>query len=347
MDKNPVAGPEGYAELLTELKQLIRKARVRAALAVNCELVLLYWSIGNDILARQEHEGWGARVLDRLAADLQRSFPGMKGLSARNVKYMRALAKAWPERSIVQQAVAQLPWGHIVRILDKVKDPQERLWYVHKTVEQGWSRNVLVMQINTGLYRREGAAITNFEDTLPPSESDLARQTLKDPYNFDFLKITGDVSERVLERGLVEQIRDFLLELGRGFAFVGSEVPLEVGGEVFRIDILFYHVHLRCYVVIELKVGAFRPEYVGKLNFYLSAVDDHLRHADDKRTIGILLCRERNRVVAEYALRGLTQPLGISEYELAQALSKNLKDELPSVEAPESELKHPPAKEPA
>lgn len=330
--------PDGYDGFLAELKQRIRGARVRAALAVNRELVLLYWSIGRDILERQEQHGWGAKVVERLAKDLQRAFPEMKGLSARNLKYMRALAHAWPDEEIVQQAVAQIPWGHNVRLLDKVKSSEELLWYAQKAVEHGWSRNVLVMQIETGLYGRQGSAVTNFEQTLPAPQSDFARETLKDPYNFEFLTIADAAHERAIERGLVEHIRDFLLELGQGFSFVGSQVPIEVGGDEFYIDLLFYHLKLRCYVVLELKAGEFKPEYAGKLNFYLSAVDDLLRHRDDQPSIGMVLCRGKNRVVAEYSLRDMAKPLGVSEYELTESLPETLKGALPSVEELEAEL---------
>ena len=335
------AKPEGYPELLGELIARVREAQQRAAVSVNREVVTLYWSIGRDILARQEAQGWGAKVIDRLAQDLRKAFPGVKGFSTRNLKYMRALAQAWPDEAIVQQLLHKLPWFHLCTLCDKVKDPAEREWYARACLEHGWSRNVLLMQIETGLHRREGSAVTNFGRTLPPPSSDLAQQTIKDPYNFDFLTLAEPAREQAIERGLIDHIRDFLLELGRGFAFVGNQVPLEVGGEDFRIDLLFYHLHLRCYVVIELKAGAFKPEYAGKLNFYLSAVDDQLRHEQDGQTIGLLLCRDRNRVVAEYALRGLTQPVGVSEYELTEALPEQLASELPTVEQLEAELGEP------
>ena len=338
MTRKLPATPQGYDELLGALKERVRQAQLEAATAVNRSLVTLYWSIGRDILARQAVQGWGAKVIDRLAADLRKAFPDVRGFSARNLKYMRALAEAWPSEAFVQQLLHKLPWFHLCLVLDKLKDRTEREWYLRASVEHGWSRNVLSMQIETGLYRREGKAVTNFERSLPPLQSDLAQQALKDPYKFDFLTISGDVEERRIERGLVEHIRDFLLELGRGFAFVGSQVPLQVGGDDFRIDLLFYHTHLHCFVVIELKAGGFKPEHAGKLNFYLSAVDDLLRTPGDNATIGILLCRGKNRLVAEYALRGHTQPMGVSEYELTEALPEELKAELPSVEDLEAEL---------
>jgi len=284
------ATPEGYEAFLGELRERIRTAQVRAALAVNRELVLLYWGIGRDILARQQKHGWGAKVVDRLAADLRKAFPEMAGFSPRNLKYMRALAEAYPDEPFVQQVVAQIPWGHNVRILDYVRSPTEREWYIRQTIANGWSRNVLVHQIESGLYKRQGKALTNFPSTLPAPQSDLAQQLIKDPYNFDFLTLASEAQERELEAGLIQHIRDFLLELGVGFAFVGSQYPLEVGGQEFRLDLLFYHLRLRAYVVIDLKMQDFQPEFGGKMNFYLSAIDDLLRHSDDQPSIGIILC---------------------------------------------------------
>lgn len=332
------AAPEGYRDLLSEFLARIRDAQQRAALSVNRELVTLYWSIGRDILVRQERQGWGARVIDQLASDLKEALPGSRGFSVRNLKYMRSFAEAWPDETIVQQLLHKLPWGQNVRLLDKVKDAAQREWYARACIDQGWSRNVLEMQIESGLFARQGAAGSNFERTLPPPQSDLAQETLKDPYHFEFLTTADLAHERAIERGLVSNIRDFLLELGEGFAFVGNQVKLEVGGEDFYLDLLFYHLKLRCYVVIELKAGAFKPEYVGKLNFYVSAADDLLRHPDDKQTIGILLCRGKNRVIAEYALRGTTQPMGISGFTLTDAQLEELEKKLPTVEELESEL---------
>lgn len=330
--------PESYPELLEELKTRITGARVKAALAVNSALVMLYWSLGKEILVRQEREGWGAKVLRRLSDDLRRAFPELRGLSVRNLMYMRDFARAWPTASIVQRLVAQLPWGHNISLMHKVKDRGQREWYIRACIENGWSRSVLEMQIETRLFERSGSTISNFERTLPPAQSDLVRQTLKDPYNFEFLGIAKDAQERVIERGLVDRMRRFLVELGQGFAFVGSQVPLDVGGEDFFVDLLFYHLKLRCYVVLELKAGKFKPEYAGKLNFYLSAVDDLLRHAEDAPSIGLLLCRGRNKIAVEYSLRDLGKPLGISEYELTESLPDSLLGVLPSVEALEAEL---------
>jgi predicted nuclease of restriction endonuclease-like (RecB) superfamily len=271
--------PQGYAELLGQLKERIRSAQLRAAIAVNRELVLLYWQIGREILTRQGHEGWGAKVIDRLAADLRRSFPEMTGLSPRNLKYMRAFGEAWPDEAIVQAPLAQITWYHNIALLEKLRTEQQRLWYAHATIERGWSRNVLVHWIESDLFERQGKATTNFTRSLPPPQSDLAGELLKDPYNFEFLTLAGDAAERALQRGLLEHIHQFLIELGAGFAFVGQQYRLEVGGEDFPIDLLFYHLKLRCYVVIELKTTHFKPEYAGKMNFYLSAVDDLLRQS--------------------------------------------------------------------
>jgi len=285
--------PSDYPAFVADLKERIRAAQVRASLAVNRELVLLYWQIGRDLLARQQQEGWGAKIVERLSRDLRLAFPEMTGLSSRNLKYMRAFAQAWPDEAIVQQVVAQIPWGHNVRILDGTGAAAERLWYVRQTIQHGWSRNVLVHQIDSNLYARQGQAQTNFDRTLPLPQSDLAQQLLKDPYNFDFLSLGGEAHERDLERGLLEHIRRFLLELGEGFAFMGSQYHLEVGGDDFYMDLLFYHVRLRCYVVVDLKMGKFTPGDAGQMNFYLSAVDGLLRHPDDKPTIGLLLCRDK------------------------------------------------------
>lgn len=299
---------------------------------------MLYWGIGKEILTRQKAEGWGAKVIDQLAKDLHQAFPDMQGFSPRNLKYMRALAEAWPDEAIVQQVVAQLPWGHNVRLLDHVKSREERLWYIHQAIEHGWSRNILEIHIESGLYRRQGKAVTNFQTALPPPQSDLAQQLLKDPYNFDFLTLTTEAHERDLEQGLLGHLRSFLIELGVGFAFVGSQVPLEVGGEDFKLDLLFYHLKLRCFVVIDLKMTRFKPEYAGKMNFYLSAVDDMLRHPDDKPSIGLVLCKSKSGIVAEYSLRDMGKPLGISEFRHLEKLPEQLKGTLPTIEEIEAEL---------
>jgi len=343
---NIISNSKTYQDLLARLKTQIRTAQVRAAISVNQELVLLYWQIGKEILTRQKEDGWGTRVIERLAKDLRSEFPDMQGLSPRNLGYMKAFAEAWPDDSILQQLAAKLPWFHNCVLLDKVKDPDERTWYTQQAIQNGWSRNILVMQIESGLYRRQGKAITNFQTALPTPQSDLAQQILKDPYNFDFLTLTNEAQERDLERGLLTQLRRFLIELGVGFAFVGNQVPLEVGGEDFKLDLLFYHLKLRCFVVIDLKMGAFKPEYAGKMNFYLSAVDDMLRHSDDKPSIGLILCKAKNGIVAEYALRDIAKPLGISEFKHLEKLPEQLKGTLPTIEEIEAELsahEEPPA----
>jgi predicted nuclease of restriction endonuclease-like (RecB) superfamily len=336
-----ISNSKSYQDLLAHLKSQIRTAQVRAAVAVNRELVLLYWGIGKEILQRQASEGWGSKVVDRLAHDLRSEFPDMSGLSRTNLLYMRAFAETWPDESIVQQVVGQIPWGHNLRLLDLVKERQERLWYAHAAIENGWSRNVLVLQIESGLYRRQGKAITNFQATLPKPQSDLAQQLIKDPYNFDFLTLTSEAQERDLEKGLLAHLRQFLIELGVGFAFVGSQVPLEVGGEDFKLDLLFYHLKLRCFCVIDLKMTPFKPEYAGKMNFYLSAVDDILRHPDDKPSIGLILCKTKNRIIAEYALRNTATPMGISEFKHLEKLPEQLKGTLPTIEEIEAELATP------
>lgn len=330
--------PDGYADWLQELKTRIHSAQQRATLAVNRELVLLYWQIGRDILARQAEQGWGAKVIERLAYDLRTAFPDMKGFSPRNLKYMRAFAEAWPELEFVQQAVAQIPWGHNLVLLDRLSTEHERRWYVAKTIEHNWSRNVLNIQIETRLLERSGKAVTNFSTNLPAPQSDLAHESLKDPYRLDFLGLTEEAQERDIEHALVKHVTEFLLELGAGFAFVGRQVMLNVGGDEFFIDLLFYHLKLRCYVVIELKAGKFKPEHLGQLGFYLTAVDRQVKSEQDNPTIGLLLCKSKNKVVAEYALGDKTQPMGIAEYKLLESLPAELQTSLPSIEQIEREL---------
>ncbi|MDB5789437.1 PDDEXK nuclease domain-containing protein [Caballeronia mineralivorans] len=330
---------DDYRRWLAELKQRVERTRLRAVTSVNRELVTLYWQIGREILDRQQRQGWGAAVVDRLARDLKAAFPDMRGFSPRNLKYMRSLAQAWPDAEFVQQPAAQLPWFHLCTLLDKVKDPEQRSWYAGKTLEHGWSRQVLTMQIETAAYTRAGSAVTNFGETLPPPQSDLARDALKDPYIFDFLGLTEDAQERDIEQALTRHITRFLLELGAGFAFVGRQYRLEVGGDEFFIDLLFYHLKLRCYVVVELKTTPFRPEYAGQLNFYLSAIDAQVKAEDDQPTIGLLLCKEKNRLVAEYALRGVAKPMGVAEYQLLRQVPESLETTLPSIDQIEAELR--------
>lgn len=330
--------PDGYNTWLVSLKQRIQSAQQHAALSVNRELILLYWHIGCDILERQQAQGWGAKVIDRLANDLRAAFPDMKGFSPRNLKYMRAFAEAWPENTFVQQAAAQMPWFHICTLIDKLKTNETREWYAAKAVEHGWSRNVMVMQIETRLHERQGNAVTNFASRLPAPQSDLAQDTLKDPYIFDFLGLADSAQERDVEKALIQHITRFLLELGAGFAFIGRQYRLEVGGDEFFIDLLFYHLKLRCYVVVELKTTPFKPEYAGQLNFYLSAIDAEIKEPEDNPSIGLLLCKEQNRLVAEYALRGIDKPMGVAEYRLLRDIPQQLASKLPSIEQIEAEL---------
>jgi predicted nuclease of restriction endonuclease-like (RecB) superfamily len=330
--------PADYAAWLAELKTRIHSAQQRASLAVNRELVLLYWQIGQDILARQGREGWGTKVIDRLAQDLRAAFPDMKGFSPRNLKYMRAFAEAWPDEEFVQAVLAQLPWYHQLALLDKLQTEPDRRWYAAKAIEHNWSRNILVIQIEAKLHQRSGQAITNFKDRLPAPFSDLARESLKDPYRLDFLGLGEESQEKALEDAIVQHITKFLLELGAGFAFVGKQVHIEVGGDDFFIDLLFYHLKLRCYVVVELKAGAFKPEHAGQLSFYLSAVDAQMKASQDAPTIGLLLCKSKNKVVAEYALRDSSKPIGVAEYQLIESLPADLQSGLPSIEAIEQAL---------
>lgn len=330
--------PPDYAVWLAELKTRIHGAQQRATLAVSRELVQLYWQIGRDILQRQNRDGWGAKVIDRLAQDLRNAFPDMKGFSPRNLKYMRAFADAWPDSEFVQEVLAQLPWYHQIALLDKLKTADERRWYAAKALEQHWSRNVLVMQIEARLLERSGQAVTNFPVTLPRPQSDLAGECLRDPYRFGFLGLTENAQEREIENALVKHVTEFLLELGAGFAYVGRQVLLNVGGEEFFIDLLFYHLKLRCFVVVELKTGDFKPEHLGKLGFYLTAIDRDMKNAHDNPTIGLLLCKSKNKVVAEYALCDKTHPMGIAEYRLIESLPTDLQSSLPSIEAIEQAL---------
>lgn len=323
-----------YESFLHDLKERIQSAQVRAALAVNRELVLLYWQIGREILVRQQQQGWGAKVIDRLAKDLKQAFPDTKGFSRSNLLYMRAMAEAYPDAQIVQQLVGQIPWGHNVRILDALKDYDERLWYIQQTIQQGWSRNVLLLQIERDLYHRQGGAITNFDRTLPTPQSDLAQQITKDTYCFDFLTIANDAKERELEKALVDHICHFLLEMGVGFAFLGSQFPLVVSGKEYRLDLLFYHVQLHCYVIVDLKMGEFEPEFSGKMNFYIAAVDDLLKTDRDEPTIGLILCKSQDKTTVEYALRNLSTPIGIATHQIPV----QMEGKLPSIEQLEMEL---------
>ncbi len=332
--------PDWYPQLLDAVADRVRVGRQRAVMAANQELVATYWDVGKEILSRQDAEGWGARVIDRLASDLKERFPEAKGFSPRNLKYMRAFAAAWPDGAIVQAPLAQLPWYHHITLIEKLDSSDLRLWYAQAAVDQGWSRNVLVHHIDSQLHERAGRAITNFSDTMPPPDSDLAQQATRDPYLFDFVGIADIRRERELEQALTDHVEKFLLELGQGFAFVGRQVHLEIGDADFYADLIFYHLRLRCFVVIELKVGDFDPSYLGQLGMYMSAVDDLLRHAADKPTIGLVLCKTKNNVVAEYALRGYTAPIGVAEWKTAitASLPTELETSLPTVEELEAEL---------
>ena len=332
--------PGDYASWLADLKARIRQERLRVVLASNAVMVLLYWDIGRSILDKQADQGWGSRVIDRLAGDLREAFPEMKGFSPRNLKYMRAFATTWPDRRIVQASLAQLTWYHHIALMEKLDNPESRLWYAAKTLEHGWSRNILALQIESHAHRRQGKAQTNFPATLPPTDSDMAVQVFKDPYLFDFLGTDAPRREAELEQGLVAHIQKFLLELGQGFAFVGRQVHLEIGDDDFYLDLLFYHLKLRRYVVIELKARKFQPGDGAQLGMYMTAVDRLLCHSDDKPTLGLLLVREKNRVLVEYALGGNTKPISVAEWDtrLTHALPKELQASLPTIEQIETEL---------
>jgi predicted nuclease of restriction endonuclease-like (RecB) superfamily len=332
--------PHGYAQVLKQLKEKVGQARLRVVSAANCAMVQLYWDLGRVILEQQQKAGWGAKVVDRLAADLRKAYPDMHGFSPRNLKYMRAFAAAWPDAAIVQRAVAQLPWRHNIALLERLAEPAARAWYAEQAVRQGWSHHVLCLQIDQRAFQRQGRVASNFKRALSPVESDMAGQIFKDPYLFDFLGTADPRSEREVEQALVDHIQRFLLELGTGFAFVGRQVALEVDGQEFVIDLLFYHLTLRCYVVIELKMGAFEPAFAGTLNLYLSAVDDLLRHPADAPSIGLILCRSKSRIVVEYALRGVAKPIGVAQWEtqLVDQLPKGMRGSLPTVAEIEAEL---------
>lgn len=330
--------PDGYADWLKSLKTDIARAQQRAGLLVNAELIQLYGRIGRDILQRQETQGWGAKVIDRLARDLKDAFPHMRGWSSSNLKYMRFFAQHCPDGQFGQQAADQLPWFHVVVLLTKLNNPEEREWYALQTIQHGWARTTLTLNIKNQLHVRQGGAVTNFEARLPTPDSSLAHETLRDPYLFDFLGLGNDAHEREIEAGLIRHITRFLLELGSGFAFVGRQFQLEVAGDEFFIDLLFYHTRLKCYVVVELKATAFKPEHAGQLNFYLAAVDAQIKADDDKPTIGLLLCKQQNRLVAEYALSGIDKPIGVAEYQLLRNLPESLGRNLPSIEEIEAEL---------
>ncbi len=361
-----------YGNLLSDIKTRIRQAQVKATLSANAEMIAVYWDVGRMIYERQQHEGWGTGVIPRLAKDIRNELPKVKGFSERNIGYMIRLAREYGDPAILQQAVAklqqaenkdvlkvpqavgqlpvnehsvivqrlvaQIPWGHNILLMERVKDLSSRFWYMEQTIQNGWSRDTLGLMIKSGAHLRQGKAVSNFSLTLPDPQSDLARQSLKDPYIFDFLTLTEPFNEREMETELIKHLEKFLLELGAGFSFVGRQYQLTIRDKDFYIDLLFYHLKLRCFIVIELKKGDFKPEYAGKMNFYCSAVDDLLRHQTDQPTIGLILCQTKDRILAEYALRDVHKPIGISEYELTRSLPDNLKASLPSIEEIEAEL---------
>jgi predicted nuclease of restriction endonuclease-like (RecB) superfamily len=337
--------PAGYKELLNELKEKIRNAQLKAALAVNEELIRLYWDLGKTIVEKHRQEKWGSKVVDNIGLDLQQSFPGEGGFSRSNIFYMRSFYLAY---EIVQQAVGQLeslpifrvPWGHNIVLLTKLKDNDQRLWYAQQTIKNGWSRNVLVMWIESDLYGRKGKAINNFALTLPEPQSDLAVESLKDPYCLDFLTLSREAQEKEIEQGLIDHLQKFLLELGQGFAFVARQYHLEIDGEDSYLDLLFYHFKLKCFVVIELKAGSFKAADVGQVSFYLTAVDRLIKQPEDNPTIGIILCKEKKKITAEYAVSNLKSPIGVSSYtvKFLEELPKELKGKLPTIEEIEAEL---------
>ncbi len=338
MKSRSISVPPGYSEWLTRLKHRIVGARQRALLSANAEQIKLYHDLGREILSRQNRTGWGAKVIERLSVDLRRTFSDMKGFSSRNLKYMRVFARECPKMLIGQQTAAQLPWFHIVILITAVSDPIIRSWYAHKAVSQSWPRETLISQIRSRLHIREGQAVSNFNRSLPSPVSGLAAQILKDPYHFDFLGLGDDAHECDIENALIRHITRFMLELGSGFAFVGQQVRIEVADDEFFIDLLLYHTRLKCYVVVELKAQSFKPEHAGQLNFYLNAVDAQIRAPDDKPTIGLLLCKNQNRLVADYSLTGISKPIGVAEYNLVRALPDPLDTCLPSIEELEDGL---------
>lgn len=328
----PVAADgDEYLNWVVGLKKHIQQARKRAVMAVNTQLIALHYELGSEILRQQQAKGWGAKIVQKLSFDLREAFPDMKGLSAANLKYMRRFAELCPGMRIGQQAADQLPWFHIVVLLTKVDTDAKREFYAEQAIAHGWSRATLEAQIKSQLHLRQGAAVTNFAARLPAPDSLMAAQALKDPYHFDFLGLGEQAHERDIENALIRHMTRFLLELGSGFAFVGQQHRLEVAGDEFFIDLLFYHIRLKCFVVVELKASEFRPEHAGQLNFYLAAVDAQLKGPDDKPTIGILLCRNKNKLVAEYALSGMSKPIGIAEYQRVKALPEPLDTNLPTI----------------
>jgi len=332
-----------YQNFIKEIKSKIQSSQIKASIKVNEELLKLYWELAKMIVSKQKESSWGDNLIEQVSNDLKKEFPNMKGFSKRNLEFMRQWYRYWIEdEKIAKQVVSflfQIPWGHNIHIVKKCKNKQEAIFYIQKTIQNNWSRAVLVHQIESELYNRDGKAISNFEARLPQPQSDLAKATLKDPYSFDFLTLTQKHNEKELEDALIEHMTHFLLELGSGFAFVGRQYRLSVGGDEFFIDLLFYHIKLKCYVVVELKTVKFKPDFTGQLNFYVSAIDTELRAKDDNPTIGILICKSKNNTVVEYALKSIENPIGVSEYKLVNKLPKEFKSNLPSIEEIEAELK--------
>jgi len=327
-----------YFEIVENIKSQIHAAQYKAVLGANVEMLTLYWNIGKVII---ENFKWGNKFVENLSRDIKTEFPKAEGYSVRNLTYMRKFAEAYPDIEILQHPVAKLPWKNNITLIEKIKDKEKRDWYIAKNLENGWNNVVLTHQIEMKLYERQAVAekVSNFGKTLPPPQSELAKETMKDPYLFDFVEASETKVEREIEEELVNNITKFLLELGSGFAFVGKQYHIEVGGQDFYMDLLFYHLELRCFIVIELKNTAFKPEYAGKLNFYLSAVDNTMRKKVDNPTIGLLLCKEKNNIIAEYSLQEINRPIGVSEYKLVEKLPSELENALPSVEDIEKRIK--------
>jgi len=329
-----------YKSFLIRIKQQIQQAQVKAVIAVNTELIKLYWSIGKEIITRQQDQKWGAKVIAQLSNDIKKSFPTLKGFSERNLLYMKQFAQNYPNFEFTQEPLAEISWYHNITLIEKCKDNTKRLWYAQKAMENGWSRNTMLTHIESDLYTRKGNAITNFEKTLPNVESDLIQQELKDPYIFDFLNLTEEAQEKDIEQALIDNITQFLLELGKGFSFVGRQYHITVGKKDFYIDLLFYHIELECYVVIELKAKEFKPEYAGQLGLYLTAIDRQVKKPSHNPTIGLIICKEKDEIVAEYALGHINNPVGISQYTLSKELESKIKASLPSIEELEEGLNH-------
>jgi len=337
--KNELAFDPEYTQLIADIKQRYRQSQLKAAYAVNREMIQFYWELGNTIVEKQTKTTWGSKFLEQLSRDLQAEFPGSAGFSVTNLKYMRKFAQTF--HAISQQPVAQLPWGHIILLIQQVKDPEARYWYAQNTLKNGIARSVLTMQIEQNLYERQGKndhKLTNFAERLPSPQSDLAMQLFKDPYDFRFLPVTEEAQELEIENAMVSHLPKLFFELGTGFAYMGNQYPITLGDKEYFLDMLFYHVHLRAYVVVELKAQELKPEHVGKLNFYLAIVDDLLRKPDDHPSIGLLLCKKKNKLVAEYSLKRTDGAMGIAEYLVSQELPKELQEKFPDPQLLEERL---------